>query len=53
MPKEVPGTISQTRDIFLSFSVFAAVLIDLGIRQIFQISFAEAIITAAAAIYSS
>ena len=47
MPKEVPGTISQTfRDIFpFSFSVFAAVLIDLGIRQIFQISFAEAIIT--------
>lgn len=47
MPKEVPGTISQTfRNIFpFSFSVFAAVLIDLGIRQVFGISFAEAIIT--------
>ena len=34
MPKEVPGTISQTfRDIFpFSFSVFAAVLIDLGVH---------------------
>ena len=47
MPKEVPGTISQTfRDIFpFSFSVFAAVLIDLAARSLFGISFAEAIIT--------
>lgn len=47
MPKEVPGTISQTfRDIFpFSFSVFAAVLIDLVVRNVFGISFAEAIIT--------
>ncbi|MGM9904522.1 MAG: PTS lactose transporter subunit IIBC [Enterococcus sp.] len=47
MPKEVPGTISQTfRDIFpFSFSVFAAVLIDLVVRSVFGISFAEAIIT--------
>ncbi|MDV7743958.1 PTS lactose transporter subunit IIBC [Enterococcus mundtii] len=47
MPKEVPGTISQTfRDIFpFSFSVFAAVLVDLAARSLFGISFAEAIIT--------
>lgn len=46
MPKEVPGTIRKPSEIFsFLFSVFAAVLIDLGIRQIFQISFAEAIIT--------
>ncbi|MCM3512164.1 PTS lactose transporter subunit IIBC [Carnobacterium sp. FSL W8-0810] len=47
MPKEVPGTIAQTfRDIFpFSFSVFAAVLIDLVVRNLFGISFAEAIIT--------
>ncbi|MDA1477143.1 PTS lactose transporter subunit IIBC [Bacillus changyiensis] len=47
MPKEVPGTISQTfRDIFpFSFSVFAAVLIDLVIRHFGGISFAEAVIT--------
>ncbi|MDA7026763.1 PTS lactose transporter subunit IIBC [Bacillus sp. CLL-7-23] len=46
MPKEVPGTISQTfRDIFpFSFSVFAAVLIDLVIRHFDGISFAEAVI---------
>lgn len=46
MPKEVPGTIAQTfRDIFpFSFSVFAAVLIDLVVRNLFEISFAEAII---------
>ncbi|NPC91784.1 PTS transporter subunit EIIC [Bacillus sp. WMMC1349] len=46
MPKEVPGTISQTfRDIFpFSFSVFAAVLIDLVIRHFGGISFAEAVI---------
>lgn len=47
MPKEVPGTISQTfRDIFpFSFAVFAAVLIDTAIRYFFGTSFAEAIIT--------
>ncbi|HEL2412691.1 TPA: PTS lactose transporter subunit IIBC [Streptococcus suis] len=47
MPKEVPGTISQTfRDVFpFSFSVFAAVLIDTTVRHFFGTSFAEAIIT--------
>lgn len=47
MPKEVPGTISQTfRDIFpFSFSVFAAVLLDTLIRLFFGHSFAEAIIS--------
>ncbi|HFI0076692.1 TPA: PTS lactose transporter subunit IIBC [Streptococcus suis] len=47
MPKEVPGTISQTfRDVFpFSFSVFAAVLIDTAVRHFFSTSFAEAIIT--------
>lgn len=47
MPKEVPGTISQTfRDVFpFSFAVFAAVLIDTAIRYFFGTSFAEAIIT--------
>lgn len=47
MPKEVPGTISQTfRDIFpFSFAVFAAVLLDTVIRYFFGHSFAEAVIT--------
>lgn len=47
MPKEVPGTISQTfRDVFpFSFSVFAAVLIDTAVRHFLGTSFAEAIIT--------
>lgn len=47
MPKEVPGTISQTfRDIFpFSFAVFAAVIIDTIIRHFFGTSFAEAVIT--------
>ncbi len=47
MPKEVPGTISQTfRDIFpFSFAVFAAVIIDTVIRHFFGTSFAEAVIT--------
>jgi PTS system lactose-specific IIC component len=47
MPKEVPGTISQTfRDVFpFSFAVFAAVIIDTLIRYFFGTSFAEAIIT--------
>ena len=47
MPKEVPGTISQTfRDVFpFSFAVFAAVLIDTIVRYFFGHSFAEAVIT--------
>ncbi|RBR28961.1 PTS system, lactose-specific IIC component [Enterococcus cecorum] len=47
MPKEVPGTISQTfRDIFpFSFAVMAAVVLDLLVHYIFNMSFAEAIIT--------
>lgn len=47
MPKEVPGTISQTfRDIFpFSFAVFAAVIVDTIIRYFFGTSFAEAVIT--------
>ena len=47
MPKEVPGTISQTfRDVFpFSFSVFSAVIIDTLVRQFFGHSFAEAVIT--------
>lgn len=55
MPKEVPGTIAQTfRDIFpFSFSVFAAVLIDLAARNIFNVSFAEAIITMLQPLFSA
>lgn len=47
MPKEVPGTISQTfRDIFpFSFAVMAAVILDLLVHTFFKMSFAEAIIT--------
>jgi len=47
MPKEVPGTISQTfRDIIpFGLSVFVLVLIDLGVRNITGSSFAEFIIT--------
>lgn len=46
MPKEVPGTISQTfKDVFpFGFSVLAMVCIDLAIRSITGTSFAEAII---------
>ncbi|CZQ87805.1 phosphotransferase system eiib component type 2/3 [Trichococcus palustris] len=46
MPKEVPGTIAQTfKDVFpFAFSVFAAALLDVIIRQMFSVSFAEAII---------
>lgn len=46
MPKEVPGTISQTfRDIFpFSLAVMAAVVLDLLVHYIFNMSFAEAII---------
>lgn len=48
MPKEVPGTISQMfRDVIpFSLSVFATVLIDLLFRNVFDQSFAQAIITA-------
>ena len=47
MPKEVPGTISQTfRNIFpFLFAVFAAVIIDTVIHHFFGASFAEAVIT--------
>jgi len=47
MPKEVPGTISQTfKDIFpFAFSVLALVIIDLIIRNILNVSFAEALVT--------
>lgn len=43
MPKEVPGTISQTfRDAFpFSFQVFAAVLIDTIVRYFFGHSFVK------------
>ncbi|MDT2876976.1 MULTISPECIES: PTS lactose transporter subunit IIBC [Lactococcus] len=55
MPKEVPGTISQTfRDVFpFSFAVFAAVLIDTAIRYFFGTSFAEAIITLLQPLFSA
>lgn len=47
MPKEVPGTISQTfRDVFpFSFAVFATVIIDTVVRMTVGISFAEAVVT--------
>ena len=47
MPKEVPGTISQTfRDIIpFALSVFLIVLVDLVVRNITGASFAEFIIT--------
>ena len=55
MPKEVPGTISQTfRDIFpFSFSVFAAVMIDTLIRHFLGHSFAEAIISLMQPLFSA
>ena len=45
MPKEVPGTISQTfKDVFpFAFSVLAMVIIDLLIRNTLNVSFAEAL----------
>lgn len=45
MPKEVPGTISQTfKDVFpFAFSVLAMVLIDLIVRNTLNVSFAEAL----------
>ncbi len=47
MPKEVPGTISQTfKDIFpFAFSVLAMVIIDLIVRNTLDVSFAEALTT--------
>ena len=47
MPKEVPGTISQTfRDIIpFGLSVFIIVLIDLAVRSTTGVVFAEALIT--------
>lgn len=55
MPKEVPGTISQTfRDIFpFSFSVFAAVIIDTAVRYFFGTSFAEAVINVMQPLFSA
>ena len=55
MPKEVPGTISQTfKDVFpFAFSVFAAALLDLIIRQLFAVSFAEAIINLLQPLFSA
>lgn len=55
MPKEVPGTISQTfKDVFpFAFSVFAAALLDLVIRQLFAVSFAEAIINLLQPLFSA
>ena len=55
MPKEVPGTISQTfKDVFpFAFSVFAAALLDLFIRRLFAVSFAEAIINLLQPLFSA
>nr|WP_106449834.1 PTS lactose transporter subunit IIBC [Trichococcus alkaliphilus] len=55
MPKEVPGTISQTfKDVFpFAFSVFAAAILDLIIRQLFAVSFAEAIINLLQPLFSA
>ncbi|MGG5341832.1 PTS system, lactose-specific IIC component [Enterococcus sp. AZ020] len=55
MPKEVPGTISQTfKDIFpFAFSVFCMVIIDLVMRNFFKVSFAEGIITLLQPLFSA
>ena len=55
MPKEVPGTISQTfRDIIpFGFSVFIIVLIDLVVRSITGVVFAEALITLLQPLFSA
>lgn len=55
MPKEVPGVISQMfRDIFpFSFSVAAAVIIDLIVRYFFGYTFAQTIITALQPLFSA
>lgn len=55
MPKEVPGTISQTfRDIFpFSFSILVAVIIDLLASNLLGYTFAEAIITVLQPLFSA
>ncbi|HJA89641.1 MAG TPA: PTS lactose transporter subunit IIBC [Candidatus Jeotgalibaca merdavium] len=55
LPKEVPGTISQTfRDLFpFSFSILCAVIIDLIFRNAFGMVFAEAIITVLQPLFSA
>lgn len=55
MPKEVPGTISQTfRDIIpFGLSVFIIVLIDLAVRSITGVVFAEALITLLQPLFSA
>ena len=55
MPKEVPGTISQTfRDIIpFGLSVFVIVFIDLGVRTATGVCFAEAIITLLQPLFSA
>lgn len=47
MPKEVPGTIAQSfRDIFaFGFSVLACALIDVAVRQLFSVPFANVVST--------
>lgn len=55
LPKEVPGTISQTfRDLFpFSFSILCAIIIDLIFRNAFGMVFAEAIITVLQPLFSA
>jgi PTS system lactose-specific IIC component len=55
MPKEVPGTISQTfKDVFpFAFSVFVMVVIDLLMRNFFKVSFAEGVITLLQPLFSA
>lgn len=55
MPKEVPGTISQTfRDIIpFGLSVFVIVFIDLGVRTATGVCFAEAIISLLQPLFSA
>ena len=55
MPKEVPGTISQTfRDIIpFGLSVFVIVLIDLAVRTFSGVSFAEVLITLLQPLFSA
>lgn len=55
MPKEVPGTISQTfRDIIpFGLSVFVIVLIDLAVRTFSGASFAEGLITLLQPLFSA
>lgn len=55
MPKEVPGTISQTfRDIFpFSFAILAAVIIDIFARNLFGYTFAEVLIIVLQPLFSA